>query len=352
MGIGSPRELYERVRVMAAAVQRFHQSDADVQRSRAVFRFTPLPGHAMPRWYCVAESVKAERYPTNWGLPRAVVTQSACAARGDPACVIEVRWKNPPLGRRFWGPTLAGAAVSAAVAVAVGTGYPLPWPAEIALGPMPVLLGAAVGYGLVERARRDHARRMLDLQSEEILYSNNELDKKFRDLETKIEQLSLLSELSAAVNATLDVEKIYEQALHRLVHRMGYQGAYLYLVDGERRMVHGHRMAGGAGGSARFEDLVFPLDDPRAATARVARAGLPLVVEDVEASDATVDTVAARSFGVRSVVLMPLRVAESVFGVLNVTSSEAGRVGDADSSWSARSRITSRWRSTGPGVSR
>ena len=43
---------------------------------------------------------------------------------------------------------------------------------------------------------------MLDLQSEEILYSNNELEKKFRDLETKIEQLSLLSDLSAAVNAT------------------------------------------------------------------------------------------------------------------------------------------------------
>jgi len=330
MGIGSPRELYQRARVMAAAGQRFHQFDSDVQRRRAVFRFTPLPGHAIPRWYCVAESVKAERYPTNWGLPRAIVTQSACAARGDSACVVEVRWKNPPLGRRFWGPTLAGGAVSAAVAGMVGTGHALPWPAEVALGPMPVLLGAAVGYGLVERARRDHTRRMLDLQSEEILYSNNELDKKFRDLETTIERLSLLSELSAAVNATLDVEKIYEQALQRLVHRMGYQGAYLYLVDGERRMVHGHRMAGGTTGSARFEELAFPLDDPRAATARVARNGLPLVVEDVEASDVTVDTVAARSFGVRSVVFMPLRVNESIFGVLNVTSSEPGRVGEAD----------------------
>ena len=64
---------------------------------------------------------------------------------------------------------------------------------------------------------------MLDLQSEEILYSNNELEKKFRDLETTIEQLSLLSELAAAVSATLDVEKIYEQTLERLVHAMGYQ---------------------------------------------------------------------------------------------------------------------------------
>jgi two-component system, NtrC family, sensor kinase len=330
MGIGSPRELYERVAVMGAAVESFHEIEASIQRSRAVFRFTPHPGYAIPRWYCVAETVKMERYPTNWGLPRAVVTQGACAARGGAACVIEVRWKNPPLGRRFWAPTLAGGAVSAALGTVVALGHPFPWPAEVVLAPMPLLLGAAVGYGLVQRARSEHAKRMLDLQSEEILYSNKELDNKFRDLETTIEQLSLLSELSAAVNATLDVEKIYEQALQRLVHRMGYQGAFLYIVDAERRTVRGHRMAGGTPASARFEDLVFPLDDPRAATARVARTGLPLVIEDVEASDATVDAVVARSLGVRSVVLVPLRVNESVFGVLNVTSSERGRVGEAD----------------------
>ena len=85
---------------------------------------------------------------------------------------------------------------------------------------------------------------MLDLQSEEILYSNNELEKKFRDLQTTIEQLSLLSELAAAVGATLDVEKIYEQTLERLVHAMGYQGAYLFVVDPDRRVVRGHRTAG------------------------------------------------------------------------------------------------------------
>ena len=330
MGIGSPRELYERCAVMAAAVENFHEMEASVQRNRAVFRFTPHSGHALPRWYCVAEIVKMERYPTNWGLPRAVVTQRECAARGDAACVIEVQWKNPPLGRRFWGPTLAGGAVSAALGAVVALGHPFPWPAEMVLGPMPLLLGAAVGYGLVQRGRSEHAKRMLDLQSEEILYSNKELDNKFRDLETTIEQLSLLSELSAAVNATLDVEKIYEQALQRLVHRMGYQGAFLYIVDAARQTVRGHRMAGGTASSARFEDLVFPLDDPRAATARVARTGLPLVIEDVDAANATVDAAVARSLGVRSVVLVPLRVNESVFGVLNVTSSERGRVGEAD----------------------
>ena len=330
MGIGSPRELFERNTVMQVAVQSFCRLEGDIRRSHGTFRLTPAAGYQIPRWFCVWEAGKLERYPTNWGLPRAVVTQPQCAARGDPACVIDVRWKNPALGRRFWVPTLAGGTASAGLAIALAVGQPALWPAEALVAPLPLLFGAAVGYGLVQRGRHEHAKRMLDLQSEEILYSNNELDKKFRDLETTIDQLSLLSELSAAVNATLDAEKIYEQALQRLVRGMGYQGAYLFLVDAASGMVRGHRMAGGAVAQARFEEIAFPIDDPRAASARVARTGLPLVIEDVDAADATVDAVTARSLGVRSVVLVPLRVKEAVFGVLNVTSSEPGRLGEGD----------------------
>jgi len=55
------------------------------------------------------------------------------------------------------------------------------------------------------------------------VYSTTSSRRSFRDLETKIEQLSLLIDLSAAVNATLDPEKIYEQAVQPLVHRMGYE---------------------------------------------------------------------------------------------------------------------------------
>src|SRR6185295_10411109 len=92
-------------------------------------------------------------------------------------------------------------------------------------------------------------------QSEEIIYSNRELEKKFAELETRIEQLSLLTDLSAAVSATLDPEKIYDQTLSRLVDRMAYQRAQLFLVDRGRRVLRGHR---GSGGSQRCG----PGDDP------------------------------------------------------------------------------------------
>jgi len=330
MGIGNPRELYDRNVVMGPAVGRFFRYDAVVKRRFATFRRNPEAGYAIPRWFCIWEDVKWERYPTNWGLPRAVVVESQCAAHGADSCVITVRWKNAPLGRRFWGPTVAGGAASGLLTAALGAGQPRPWAIEGLLAALPVLLGSAAGYGLVRRAREQHAKRMLDLQSEEILYSNNELEKKFRDLETKIEQLSLLGDLSAAVNATLDVEKIYEQALQRLVHRMGYQGAYLFLVDPVRQVVRGHRMAGGVRPDAQFEDVEFRLDDPHCAASRVGTTGLPIVVEDVESTDQPLDLSTARSLGVRSAVMVPLRVKERVFGVLNVTSSEPRGVGEVD----------------------
>ena len=331
MGMGDPRELFARHATIHAATVRFaRMDDVRVRRNRLTYRRTPVGAHVVPWWFCIWENVQLERYPTNWGLPRAVVTERECAGRGAKACLVDVRWKNPPLGRRFWAPTLAGAAGSITLSLALAATQPLSWPAEAVTATLPVLLGAAVGHGLVQRARWQHTKRMLDLQSEEILYSNNELEKKFRALETTVERLSLLSDLSAAVNSSLDAEKIYEQALERLVHQMGYQNAYLFLVDRTRQVVRGHRMAGRAHRSTPFAEVEFRLDDPRAGAAHVARSGQPVVIDDVEGTSLPVDLATARSLGVRSVVMVPLRVKKAVFGVLNVTSSEPGHMGEAD----------------------
>ena len=330
MGIGNPRQLFERNNTILRAVARFTRFEGTVRRRRATFRRVPEPGYTVPRWFCVWENVKYERYPTNWGLPRATVVERQCAARGADACVIDVAWKNPPLGWRFWTPTLIGAGASAAMTVALSVAGAATWVVEAVAAPLPMLLGGAVGLALLQRTRGRHTKRMLDLQSEEILYSNRELEKKFRDLETKIEQLSLLSELAAAVNATLDAEKIYEQTLERLVHAMKYQGAYLFIVDRSRRVARGHRMAGGVDNASPFRAMEFPLDHSRAGAARVAATGLPVVVDDVDAPNPPIDVPSARSLGLRSVVLVPLRVKGEVFGVLSVASSEPGRVGAGD----------------------
>jgi signal transduction histidine kinase len=331
MGIGNPRDLYERYGGLAHATERFRRLDLMVKRRRrATFRRTPGAGYAVPRWFCVWENVKLERFPTNWGLPRASVVERQCAALGADSCVIDVRWRNPPLGRRFWIPTLLGAGIAGALTAGLVSTHTVPWVEEVAVALLTLLLGGTVGFALRERARWQHSQRMLDLQSEEILYSNNELEKKFRDLETTIEQLSLLGELAAAVGGTLDVEKIYEQTLERLVHGMGYHAAYLFVVDPDRRVIRGHRMTGSVEQETRFRAVEFALDNRRAGSARVAATGLPLLVDDAEMPDQPIDVPSARALGFRSVAMVPLRVKGSVFGVLSVASSEPGRVGTAD----------------------
>ena len=189
--------------------------------------------------------------------------------------------------------------------------------------------GAATGIAWREHRERRKTERLRDIQSDEILHSAGELEKKFRDLETKIEQLSLLIDLSAGVNATLDIEKIYEQALDRLVHRMGFQAANLFLVDPGRGVIRAHRSVGDEPHRA-LDALEFQLDADDSLTAEVARNGLPVIVNDVEATDTPVHLPTVRALKCASVVAVPLRVKDRIFGVLGVVASTPGRFADAD----------------------
>jgi signal transduction histidine kinase len=331
MGLGSPRAIYERAEPLHRQINRaFVMRLVEMHRTRARFRLEVQPGCFMPKWMCEQTKVGVERYPMNWGLPRAVVGEIECAADGKPACVWDVRWKNPPIGARFWGSTLVGLAAGGLAHVAWTAGHLGSSLGDAVVTLLPVVSGVAAGLAWRERHRRREIQRLRDIQSEEILHSAGELEKKFRDLETKIEQLSLLMDLSAAVNATLEVEKIYEQALDRLVHRMGFQAANLYLLDAERRMLRIHRRAGREGVGVGLNALEFPLDADVSVNGRVARTGLPVIVNDVEATAEPVHMPTVRALGIRGIVAVPLRVKERVFGVLNVVASEPGRFMEAD----------------------
>jgi signal transduction histidine kinase len=332
MGIGNPRATYERMGIFYERWLRLARLDTEqLSRSYARYRFTPLPGYAMPLWACRWHHVALARWPTNWGLPRARIVERQCAAQGADSCLIEVTWKNPPLGPVFWSATGAGAAVSIVLGVSMLAGAAASaFTAAVALV-LPLVAGGALGYGLRERAQRRHTQRLLDLQSEEVLFSNDELETKFRDLETKIEQLSLLIELSAAVNASLDPEKIYEQALDRLVHRMGFEGAYLFVVDTERNVLRTHKIAGGDPDTrARAVGVELPLSAAESVVAKAVITGLPVVVNDTEDTAEPVHRSTTERLQVRGLVAVPLRVKARVFGALAVRSDRAGRFSEAD----------------------
>ncbi|HXH82607.1 MAG TPA: ATP-binding protein [Candidatus Tectomicrobia bacterium] len=329
MAAGSPRWVYERAINLPLIRHWATPRLLSIGRRRAVLELRPQPGVRVPLWLCSTLKICWQRFPLNWGLPLARIDEDRCAARGADACVWDIRWTNPSLGPRFWLPTAAGAgtAVGLGLALATTTLTPL---AACGLAALPAGWGVTAGYALLQRHRRRHNRRMLDLQAEEILHSSGQLEQKFRDLESKIEQLSLLVELSAAVNATLDVEKIYDQALQRLVHQMGYENVHLYLVDRDRGVLRGHRMAGHDPEAARrFEGTELPLDAEQSANARAALTGLPVLVNDVDQAT-SVHVPTARTYDIRAFVAVPLRVKERIFGVVTANSSTPGRFAEAD----------------------
>jgi signal transduction histidine kinase len=322
MGIGDPHTLYARQDVFHRQVHRYAKLDlVEIGRTRAVFRRAPLPGYAMPRWSCEWLKVTFERYPTNWDLPRARINETQCAVDGADACVLEVRWRNPSLGPWFWVPAVTGIAGATLLWTAMAAGGIASWASQALVGTAHAAAGIAIGYGLRERQRRRHTQRLLDLQGEEVIYSNNELEKKFRELETKIEQLSLLIELSATVNATLDPEKIYEQGLARLVHGMRYQAAYYFVVDRRNKVVRGHKVAAGEaraqGLPERFE---YPLDTEHSVVGKVAVTGIPLVINDIATTTEPIHRATVNALGSRGVLAMPFRVKNEVVGVLTVSS--------------------------------
>jgi signal transduction histidine kinase len=331
MGIGDPRTIYARQDVFNRLAHRWCDMEVEeIGRTRARFRRTPLPGYTTPRWACLWMKVTLERYPTNWQLPRARVNETQCSAAGADACVLEVQWRNPSLGPWFWMPAVAGIGGGAILWTAMHAGLALPWTGPAAVGVLHALAGVAVGYGLRERQRRQHTQRLLDLQGEEIIYSNNELEKKFRELETKLEQLSLLIELSAAVNATLDSEKIYEQGLSRLVHGMRYQAAYFFVVDRPSAVIRGHKVAASDPRGERLpERIEFPLDSEHSAVGKVAVTGLPIVINDMDTTTEPIHRATVAQLGYRALLVVPFRVKHQVVGVLAVTSWDSA-FGDSD----------------------
>jgi two-component system NtrC family sensor kinase len=325
---GSPRAIY--AGHQPAAFVSFARLEAvHLGRTRGTLRLRPEPGVRLPRWACTYPRVCNERYPLNWGLPPARIIEHACSARGDAECIWEIHWKNPRWGWRFWLSAGAGAAASAALGVALATAAAAPG-APAAFVATPAVIGLALGYGLLQADRRREAQGNRDLVADELVHSSGQLVGKFRDLESKVEQLSLLIELSRAVNATLDPKRIYDQALTRLVHGMGYQGAHLFLVDEARRCLRAHRIVRADGRStADFGARELPLD-AASAVGRAATTGEPVVVDDVDASPDAVDMPTARALEVRSLVCVPLLAKGRGLGVLTVIAGEPGRFAPSD----------------------
>ncbi len=330
MGIGHPRAAYERIATIYQQQSRFYRLEVlEVGRRRARYKWTLLPGYWMPLWTCAWLKAQIERFPTNWGLPRARIIESTCAARGGDACRWEVRWRNPSLGRHFWLPTLAGAAGSTALGVVdavTGGGWLL-----AALTPLPLIAGGALGYSVREGRRRRHTQRLLDLQSEEIIYSNRELEKKFRRardqdraaLPPHRPERSGERHPGPREDLRPDPRPGSSTAWATSARSSSWwTGRAVYCAAIRWRLP--------IRALASFEGIELPLDAEASASGRAAVTGEPVLVNDVERASVPIHRDLVRAHRVRSFLATPLRVRDRVLGVLTVSAEEPDRFHEGD----------------------
>jgi signal transduction histidine kinase len=128
--------------------------------------------------------------------------------------------------------------------------------------------------------------------------------------------------------------------LKRLVTRMGYERARLLLVDHRREVIRLYRRALAAQEPdapsfmgvkpAGLEAIEFPLDAAASIDSKVAITGRSVLVDDTTSTSEPIHRPTAEALGLRSLVAVPLRVKDRVFGVLTIDSTASHRFSEAD----------------------
>jgi GAF domain-containing protein len=143
------------------------------------------------------------------------------------------------------------------------------------------------------------------------------------------EQLLLVREVSAQVASLLDLDRLLNEVVDLLHHRLGYPFVHLFTVDPVCQRIL-HRAGSGARGQASQEQgLSYRLDDPGGVIPWVARHGETLLANDVS-SEPRYRPSPLPPDDTRAELAVPLVFGTEVLGVLDVQSDRQDAFGDHD----------------------
>ncbi|MBI2951815.1 SpoIIE family protein phosphatase [bacterium] len=158
------------------------------------------------------------------------------------------------------------------------------------------------------------------------------------DLQRRMAELSRLQEIGETLASALDVDRAVEMALNAVVELLGFDRAWLSLVDEKRRVLGGGRCVGGTAQEIAFiQQREWSLDDLSSAMVRALVTNQPVLIEDVERAQVPLDRHAAAVMGVRSLVCVTLNAEGRGIGVMGADRSRSGgRITEADRETLAR----------------
>ncbi|MBW1979581.1 MAG: PAS domain S-box protein [Deltaproteobacteria bacterium] len=247
----------------------------ELHRDSAVVRLHWYQGIPMTGDFCLMNKGIYTAAPVAWKESPCQLVEPKCFFKGDDYCEYHIQWKRPLSFKRALLQLVA------------------PW---------------KVVRASMEELERD--KELLKEKYAEVHALNLELKR-------QIDRLLSLQEASTAILSILDIDELMGLILNRLVQVSALDRAAIFLLDeekGELQLAHGVGVA--ASQIEQAKEYVVPVAKENNIVARVARTGVPELVENLTESSINKENPLIKQFSPKAFIALPLKVRGDVVGVL------------------------------------
>ncbi len=145
-----------------------------------------------------------------------------------------------------------------------------------------------------------------------------------RELAKKVRELSIVNEVSQAVNFMGDITKTLDTILSRAVQALGAERGSILLLDERYESLVEESVVFGVVGKAEFNpDLKSKFKIGEGIAGEVFHRGTSRLITDI-ARERDFEALSSANVGLKSLICVPLSVRESPIGVMNVVNKTAG----------------------------
>ena len=233
--------------------------------------------------FCLMNKGVYSAVPVIWKDPPCEVREQKCYFKGDEYCEYDITWQHPPSIKRMLGRIFT------------------PW---------------RLAKASIEELERD--KTLLKEKYTEVHQLNIQL-------ESQLNRLISFHQTGTAILSTLDRNELMESILTQLVEVSSLDRAAIFLLDEKSKTLY----LAHAKGSLKNEldevrNYTVPLEKQANIIARVARTGIPELVDDVNKYPINLTNRLVQVFKPKGFVVYPLVAREEVIGVLVGDQNSAG----------------------------
>ena len=223
-----------------------------------------------------------------FGLPPAVIQETACLGNGDEYCEWTFTWQ-PQVSRAFLWPAI-GLVMGLAVLAWLSVQYPaLPTMEEIGLAIIPVIMFWLAGALWNDRREIQERGKVIQEQLHAAESRHEELREAYLTqeqilvaLRKRINELTMLHQTGLRIGATLDQDALISSGLEAIIHELHYDHAALAFYDQGRRVAHHAHVGGVTPDVAESTHAIeIPITNDKSLEAQVLIHGTPLLINRV-----------------------------------------------------------------------